>query len=161
MIQKNETGRFILINSTLTGSVPIFLRGGHIVSRASITGTLNLSNSNLILDVAFEKNSSGYYVSQGQILGLADVYNDTAFYENCFVSNCMITAKAEATITVGTSQTHYEILLSFSGDTTATYSIYLTKATFYGLDTSKCVSFSLGTSYQLKVPYSFTMNIYV
>lgn len=115
----------------------------------------------MILHVAFEKNSSGAYVSEGQIFGFADLYNDTNLHKTCILASCLISVKSQATITVGTTQTHYEIKLSFTGEIEETLDIYLASAIFYGLDSTKCVSFTLGTSYLLKVPYSFTMNIYV
>ena len=121
----------------------------------------NLSNTNLVLHVAFDKNSSGYYVSEGKVLGFTDLYNDTALYENCIVSKCIVTVKAEATITVGTTQTQYSIKLSFAGELAINNTIYITNAQFYGLDDTKCVSFNMGTSYLLKTSNFVTINIYV
>ena len=160
MLNSSQSGQFIQINNTISTTVPLFIRGGSIIERASpTTGILNLTNSNLILHIALEKNSSGYYVAEGKILGVSDLYNDTTMFQSCFVDGCLITVKAEASVKTTTTQTHYEIKLSFSGNTAESFNIYIASAEFYGLHSDKCVSFTL-SSYQLKVPASFTMNVY-
>lgn len=161
VLNNSQDGQFIQINNSISQTIPLYMKGGSIISRASSSNSevSNLTNSNLILHIGFEKNSSGYYVAEGKILGFTDLYNDSAMFQSCFVSKCLINVKAEASVKT-TTQTHYEIKLSFSGDTAETLDIYITSAQFYGLNSTKCVSFNLGTSYQLKVPNSFTMNIY-
>lgn len=162
MLNSSQNGSFIQVNNTIQDTIPMFLRGGYTLATASVsTSLLNLTNAKMIFHVAFEKNSTGYYISNGYVLGFLDLYNDTKLYESCFETSCLVFVKAQATVTVGTTQTHYEIVLSFSGDVDQTLDIYLSYAYFYGLDSSKCVSISLGTAYKLKVPYTFTMNIYV
>jgi len=161
LLNGSESGQFLVVNNTIGQTIPLFLRGGYIVSQSSSTSTSSsISNNNLILHIAFEKNSSDYYVSEGKILGFTDLYNDTALYQSCLVSKCLVTVKAEATIVVAKIQIHYEIKMSFSGDLANGSVIYINSAQFYGLNSQKCVSFNLGTSYQLKVQNSVTMNIY-
>ena len=162
VLNSSQSGQFLEVNNTINQTIPLFLRGGYIVSQASSTDTSStITNNNLILHIGFpEKNSSDYFVSEGKILGLTDIYNDTALYQSCFVGKCLVTVKAEATIVVTNIQTHYEIKMSFSGDLADGAVIYINSAQFYGLNSQKCVAFNLGTTYQLKVQNSVTMNIY-
>jgi alpha-glucosidase (family GH31 glycosyl hydrolase) len=91
VVNKESTDRVKIIQTPFNASVPLFLRGGHIVHRQDVTHVLSTGdlNDQFELIVALDRDQgSGLLSAQGSIMGIQS-FDDDSVYHRCMEDNCL------------------------------------------------------------------------